>query len=550
MRLLLVHALVLVFAALAAGLPLPAFARSTQGTSGAPGGPDVSGTYSTLLGAQSFGSESYRIAAAPGGGRRAEAEAVVAGMKIRATTVVGADGRPVSFTMEVNGAPFVRQEFTAEGVRVETAGQAPKSLPARPDVLLENGLWHHFHFLLARYDAARGGAQEFAAFLPSQSVAFKVRLERLGAPVFDVKGRQVRATHYRAATDLGLSFELWADESGEVAVLSVPAQSLRVVRGGAEELAAALFPPKAGPSPSDPYATEEVEFANGGQRLVGTLTVPKAGVGPHPAAVLISGSGSQDRDGTAVADIYRRIAETLSAAGFAVLRVDDRGAGKSPVPTKPTSYLDLVADSRAAFEYLLARGEVDKARVALVGHSEGAETALILAAEDPRVAAVVLLAGPSRPVDQVLVEQTLYQAALAGPIDPADRSKFSAIGRQLIEFFERAASEPRPAPGAEDRMAWFREHAAHDPLATARKVRAPALVMAGDRDALVLPHHALALARAMTEAGNRRVALRVLPNLTHLFTPAEPAKEGAAGVVSADFLKALGEWLTTALPRR
>ncbi|HZI18290.1 MAG TPA: alpha/beta fold hydrolase [Pyrinomonadaceae bacterium] len=550
MKLPLIHALALIFAALLAGLPLPAFAQATKDTPGTPNVPEASGTYATMLGAQPFGTESYRIIAGPGGTRRSEAEAVLAGSKVRATTAVGADGLPASFTMELNGAPFVRHEYTAGGVRVEAGAQPLKPLPARPDVLLENGLWHHFHFLLARYDAARGGAQQFTALLPSQAVAFKVTLERVGSPAFDVKGRQTRVAHYRAATDLGLSFEVWADEAGVPLVVSVPAQSLRAVRGGSEDLAAAVFPPKPGPSDSDPYTSEEVTFTNGEQKLVGTLTVPKSGAGPHPAAVLISGSGAQDRDGTGVADIYLRIAETLSAAGMIVLRVDDRGAGKSTGPLRQPSYRDLVADSRAAFEYVLARREVDKSRVALVGHSEGAETALIIAAEDPRVAAVALLAGPSRPVDKVVVEQTLYQAALARPVAPSDRAQLSAIGRQFIEFFERAAAEPRPPAGAEDKLAWFREHAEHDPSATARKVRVPALVLIGDRDMLVLPYHALALAQAMTEAGNRRVTLRVLPGLTHLFTPADPSQGGGAGAVSAEFLKTLREWAAAALPAK
>jgi hypothetical protein len=555
MRLLLIHALALVFAALLAGLPLPAFAQATQATKDIPGTPNVpeaSGTYATHLGTQPFGTESYRITAGPGGTRRSEADAAFAGMKIRATTVVDADSRPVSFTMEVGGALFTKQDYTAEGVRVETAGQTPKTLPARPDALFENGLWHHFHFLLARYDAARGGAQQFAAFLPSQAVAFTVTLERLGTPAPEAKEARARAAqHYRGSADLGFAFEVWADEAGVPLVISVPAQSLRAVRGGSEELAAALFPPKAGPSPTDPYTSEEVAFSNGEQKLFGTLTVPKAGAGPYPAALLISGSGAQDRDGTGLADIYRRIAETLSAAGFAVLRVDDRGVGKSTGgPMTAPSYRDLVNDSRAAFEYLLTRREIDKARIALVGHSEGAETALILAVEDSRVAAVALLAGSSRSVDRVLTEQVLYQAALTKPIDPSNRAQFSAAGRGLIEFFEKAAASSRPPAGTPDPLAWFRDHAEHDPSATARKVRVPALLLTGDRDLLVLPYHAVALAVAMTEAGNRRVTLRVLPGLTHIFTPADASKGAEAAQVSPEFLQTLREWIRTALPAK
>ena len=147
------------------------------------------------------------------------------------------------------------------------------------------------------------------------------------------------------------------------------------MRHGAEDLAAVVFASSARPGPSekDPYTTEEVTFRNGEQQLAGTLTIPKGAGAPHPAAILITGSGGQDRDGTGVANIYRLIAERLSSNGVAVLRADDRGVGKStPLANKASSYRDLVADTRAAFEYLLTRGDIDKNRVALVGHSEGA----------------------------------------------------------------------------------------------------------------------------------------------------------------------------------
>jgi fermentation-respiration switch protein FrsA (DUF1100 family) len=113
-----------------------------------------------------------------------------------------------------------------------------------------------------------------------------------------------------------------------------------------------------------------------------------------------------------------------------------------------------------------------------------------------------------------------------------------------------SAGRGAAADGEEDRLAWFREHAEHDPAVTARKVRVPALVLTGDRDALVLPYHALALAQALTEAGNRRVTLRILPGLTHLFTPAEAKQGAAAGQVSAEFLQTLRDWMTTALPAK
>ena len=535
----LLPVLVVCIAALVAGGEPSVFAQESAGG------------YTTRVGGQPFGTESYKITTNADGSRRAEADAAFGGTKLKVLTAVGADGRPARFEMEVNGAKALTHEFTAAGVKVTAPGQPEKTVDARPDILLENGVWHHFIFLFARYDARRGGAQSFAAMLPSQALPFKLTVEPVGRETYDVKGQKVTTEHFRAQTDLGLAFEVWTDEARSTPLLfAVPAQSLQAVRGGAEDLAAVVFARDAPPAPSekDPYTTEEVTFRNGEQKLAGTLTVPKGTQGPHPAAVLITGSGGQDRDGTGVANIYRLIAERLSSRGVAVLRADDRGVGKSTPLAKGTSYRDLVNDARAAFEYLLTRADIDKGRVALVGHSEGAETALILAAEDVRVAAVALLAGTSEPVDRVVVEQSLYQAAMQGPVDPTDETKFPAVARQLKGMFEKAKASPQTPAGADDQLAWFREHAAHDPLADARKVRVPALVANGERDALVLPHHALRLAGEMAAAGNRRVTLRIFRDLTHLFTPASGGEK--TGEVSDEFLRALQEWSSSALAKK
>src|SRR2546422_11114184 len=87
-----------------------------------------------------------------------------------------------------------------------------------------------------------------------------------------------------------------------------------------------------------------------------------------PGVVIISGSGPQDRDGSAVLNIYRQIAEHLSANGVAVLRVDDRGVGKS-IPRTGQAYRDFVNDSKAAFEFLLKRPEMDKKKIGFPGDS-------------------------------------------------------------------------------------------------------------------------------------------------------------------------------------
>jgi len=101
-------------------------------------------------------------------------------------------------------------------------------------------------------------------------------------------------------------------------------------------------------------------------------------------------------------------------------------------------------------------------------------------------------------------------------------------------------------------LSWFREHGESDPLALARRVHVPVLIVNGDRDESVLAYHALELAQTMAQSGNKQVLLRIFPNLTHLFTPSKLDKsvtDAQAATVSAEFLETLQTWATNVLVR-
>jgi len=390
------------------------------------------------------------------------------------------------------------------------------------------------------------------ALLPSQAKEFGLQLERFESRTYTIKDQNIATEHYRVTTGAGLALEIWTDADRIPLVISIPSQDVRVIRRGQEDLAENVFGKSTKTTAN--FTSEEVTFNNGEVRLAGTLTLPKDGRAPYPAVVIITGSGGQDRDGAlGVFNLYRLIAESLSNSGIAVLRADDRGVGKStvPDPKKPTSYTDLINDSRAAFDYLTKRADIDKTHIALAGHSEGAETALTIAANDSRVAAIALLAGAAHPVDQVALEQSIYQLALRETIDPSDQTKLPAEARAILKLFALARTTP-PAATA-DRYSWFREHVASDPSALAKRVKCPVLVLNGERDALVLAHNALELAESLTSSGNRDVSLRIFPNLTHLFSPAvidKGAPPEKATEISTEMLQTLRAWATRVLLRK
>ena len=495
------------------------------------------GVYTTYIGGNPAATEAYTITTQADGAVKAEAEITVRGTKQKTTTVV-AKQKPASFALQVGDAKVVSAAFDGSKVMLQMAGKGEREVQSKATVILENGLWHQYIFLLDQYRGDKGEPQNFTAFLPSAGVDFEGRVERVAAQAYAVKASE----RYRVTTTSGIIIDIWADQSRTPLVFVIESQGVKVVRGGSEELAEAITKP----TTDEAFASEEVTFQNGDVRLGGTLTLPKTGAARHPAAVIISGSGSQDRDGSVgVLGLYKKIAERLTRAGVAVLRHDDRGVGKSMMPKKPTSYRDLVNDSKAAVEYLSGRKDIDADRVMLVGHSEGGTTAAVIASEDQKIAGVVLLAGATlATLDKLMLEQIVYQKSLEGAFNPQEREKYPQIVIWLLARIEEAkAGKADVAPN--DLYEYLRQHLALNLAETYRRVKCPVLILQGERDALVLPHHAIDVARVLAESGNRRVQLRIFPNLSHVFSPSpldsgtEAAKKGE---ISPELLETIGKW--------
>ncbi|MEO8071135.1 MAG: alpha/beta fold hydrolase, partial [Acidobacteriota bacterium] len=158
----------------------------------------------------------------------------------------------------------------------------------------------------------------------------------------------------------------------------------------------------------------ELTFASGSLTLGGTLTLP-AGRGPFPAIVLLTGSGPQNRDEEIFGfRPFLVLATHLAQQGIAVLRYDDRGVGSSSGSVSNSTTSDFADDARAALALLAARPEIDKRRLGLLGHSEGAVVAALVAAQSPEIAFVVLMAPPAVRGSVLLRRQAVDAARLSG----------------------------------------------------------------------------------------------------------------------------------------
>jgi len=292
-----------------------------------------------------------------------------------------------------------------------------------------------------------------------------------------------------------------------------------------------------------PYREEEANFSNMSVnvRLSGMLTIP-AGPGPFPAVVLLSDAGPQDRDGT-VGDFapLGLLADYLTRRGVAVLRFDDRGAGKSG-GTPAVTTVDLVSDAQAGLNYLRTRPEIDLAHLGLVGHGEGGNVALLAAAQPLPPAFVVALAAYGLPGRDIVVQQqattlrtlgtetaqieaaTKRQLAMLEIIrQTTDNAQAQAIVANMLKQNNSAIDNATAQSGAAEMTSTrYRYFLAFNPIEKLTAVNCPVLLLNGTSDLTI---NADANQNAL-KAGlklNKNVTVKKLVGVNHLFQP-DPTK--------------------------
>jgi uncharacterized protein len=266
----------------------------------------------------------------------------------------------------------------------------------------------------------------------------------------------------------------------------------------------------AGPRRALVHETEASVVVDSVTTLAGTLTLPATASAQAPVAVvlLIGGSGPQDRDGARTElpgyAPWRELSVALAAGGMAVLRVDDRGTGASTGRFAGATTDDFARDAAAAIGWLRAYPLVDPARIALVGHSEGAVVALLAARADASLRALVLLGAPARTGREIARWQR--QALVS-----SDLARWPAAEQRAV----LAAAESE-AEALALRDPWLRRWFTLDPRAVAAGVRQPVLLVHGDTDRQVPPSHADELAAVLRRAGAQPVEVQHLGDTDHL----------------------------------
>lgn len=265
-----------------------------------------------------------------------------------------------------------------------------------------------------------------------------------------------------------------------------------------------------------------------------------------PVALLLSGSGPQDRDGQR-ADLpgyapWREIAAALARRGIATLRLDDRGIGQSTGTFLGATTLDFAKDAAMAVRWLRGRPDVRTESIVLVGHSEGALVSLLVAAKDSTLAGLVLL-GASAQTGRDIARWQRTQLVTTHPTTwPSSRAR-----GVLAQADSNAEQTARRDPWL---SVWF----ALAPTTIARAVRSPVLLLHGETDRQVPSRDSDSLASVLRAVGTP-VAVRRFPRTNHLLLPdddGDPAQYARLGPyqLRPAVMDSIGAWILGRTTRR
>jgi hypothetical protein len=331
--------------------------------------------------------------------------------------------------------------------------------------------------------------------------------------------------------------------------------------------------------PPPPYRQEEVVFHDDTLKLAGTLTLPPV-EGRHPAVIMITGSGAQNRDEELFGfKPFRMIADYFTRHGIAVLRYDDRGVGGSSGSTSESTTSDFANDALAALRYLQARPDISPKQIGLCGHSEGGIVAPLAASRSTDVAFIILISGPALDGEQILLAQAelimradsaseqeiknaltlnkrIYDVVRAGKNLDEYRPELEKEVRRDVDTMKPEHRESIKDPDAfvkarveammkQVQSPWFRYFLTYDPEPALERVHCPVLALFGELD-LQVPAEMdrTAMEQALRKGGNKDFTLKILPKANHLFLTAVTGSPTEYASLKKEFVPGFLETMT------
>ena len=293
------------------------------------------------------------------------------------------------------------------------------------------------------------------------------------------------------------------------------------------------------------FTEESVMVGSGEWILPGNLTIPK-GTGPFPAVILVQGSGPSDQDETIGPNKpFKDIAWGLASQGIVVLRYVKRTKEypqKSLEVNNFTVEDEVIDDVIAAINLLNETPVVNHSQIFVLGHSLGGYLAPRIASQDNLTSGIIIMAGPTRHIEDLILEQTRYLANLSGT---NASSQIAALQKDITKIKNLNFTDNEIILGAP--ASYWRDLANYDPVATAQTLHIPMLIMQGLRDYQVT----LKDFNRWNETfyNNEKVTLKTYPSLNHLFISGTGAPTNTEylipGHVAVEVINEISLWIKT-----
>ena len=517
--------------------------------------------FTVLLQGRPLGTELVRLTESADGWLISATNSLAAPFNIETTKFLlryTHDWQPQSLAIEglVNGqlltlsTAFTTSMATSEGIQGGRPISVTRNVSAGA-VVLPNGFYGPYEAVAARLATAAVGATFQVFVAPQAEVTATVQRITPHHVTTAAGAADFRAFELSLANPGGaLAVEVWIDARNRLARVAIPAPGLTVIR---DDIAGVTTRDEPISRPGD----EDVFISSTGFNLAGVLSKPAGAAGRLAAVVLIGGSGPTDRDEkVAGIAIFAQLAAGLADAGFAVIRYDKRGVGQSGGRIESATLDDYADDAVNVYQWLARRRDVDKKRIALIGHSEGGAVALLALKHAKDVAGVCLIAAPGATGREITLEQQRHLLERANEPEDSRKAK-TDLELRIIDAVTKGATwdDIPPELRRQADTPWFRSWLLYDPAVAIKNAKQPILIVQGALDTQVPPAQAdrleaLSRARKNTPASaTRRV---VVPDVNHLLVPAKTGEVDeyaslAGSRVSPGIMSAITDWLKSTL---
>jgi pimeloyl-ACP methyl ester carboxylesterase len=433
--------------------------------------------------------------------------------------------RSLAINGQMRGEPMSLKTTFANNLAVSEVVQTGQQVKlthkvSAATVILPNNFYSSYEALALRLHDRKVGDTIPTYIAPQAELAVRVERitpRRMETPQTRHELRQFDLVFPNPASPLNV--EVWVDARGRLARLAIPVASIAVVR---DDLTTVMARLDTFSHPRD----EELFIPANGFNIAATITPPAAPVEKAPVVILLSGSGAQDRDETVFGiPILGQVAARLSDAGYFVVRYDKRGVGQSGGRIESVSIDAYAEDALAVLQWVRKRRDIDRDRVAMVGHSEGGAVALLAAGRNKGdIDAIALLAAPGETGRAITLAQQRHALIRAKESEASKQEKI-ALQTKLMDavMTGRGWETIPPELRKQADTLWFKSWLSFDPADAMRKTNQPVFIVQGALDSQIPPSHADALEVLANKRGGRpSVATRklVVPGVNHLLVPA------------------------------